>query len=195
MSPPAQGRWATSPRWASDPKPARGATVPPPAFAKSLPWRADSGRLALCLVVEPADSRSKKENGTDMSKIYLVDDDRDIVEAISMVLETEGFEVKAQNDDEDVAKRVAEYGADLVILDVMFPEDESAGFRMARELRHSGETKDIPILMLSAINEKGHYAGTFSNRDRDDTFLPVDAFVEKPIQPASLVAQVKDLLK
>ncbi|MBM4148709.1 MAG: response regulator transcription factor [Lentisphaerae bacterium] len=130
-----------------------------------------------------------------MSKIYVIDDDRDIVESITMVLESEGHVVAGQNDDEDVAKRVSKFGADLVLLDVMFPEDESAGFRMARELRHSGATKEIPILMLSAINAKGYYAGTFSNRDRDDTYLPVDEFVEKPIQPAALLKKVNALLK
>lgn len=129
-----------------------------------------------------------------MSKIYVVDDDRDIVESITMVLESEGYEVASQYDDEDVAKRAARFGADLVVLDVMFPEDESAGFKMARELRRNEATKELPVLMLSAINEKGYYAGTFSNRDRDDTYLPVNEFVEKPIQPKDLVAKVKALL-
>jgi CheY-like chemotaxis protein len=130
-----------------------------------------------------------------MSKIYVVDDDRDIVESITMVLESEGHEVASQFDDVDVGKRTAKFGADLVLLDVMFPEDESAGFKMARTLRHNQATKDIPILMLSAINAKGYYAGTFSNRDRDDSYLPVNEFVEKPIQPADLIKKVNALLK
>ncbi len=130
-----------------------------------------------------------------MSKIYIVDDDRDIVESLTIVLESKGHKVQAQFDDVDVCKRAAKFGADLILLDVMFPEDESAGFKMARALRHDKATKDIPILLLSAINEKGYYAGTFSNRDRDDMFLPVNEFVEKPIQAADLIKKVDALLK
>ena len=130
-----------------------------------------------------------------MSRIYVVDDDRDIVESITMVLESEGHKVAAQFDDVDVCKRAEKFNADLVLLDVMFPEDESAGFKMARALRHNQATRDLPILMLSAINEKGYYAGTFSNRDRDDSYLPVNEFVEKPIQPADLIKKVNALLK
>ncbi len=129
-----------------------------------------------------------------MSRIYVVDDDRDIVESITTVLESAGHEVACQYDDTDVVKRTAAFAPDLVLLDVIFPEDDSAGFKMARALRHNEATRSVPILMLSAINAKGDYAYSFSNRDRDNTYLPVDEFVEKPIQPADLIQKVKDLL-
>ena len=129
-----------------------------------------------------------------MKKIYIVDDDRDIVESISMVLQGEGYETAAQYDDNDLVDNVKAYSPDLVILDVMFPEDESAGFRMARELRGEAAFAKIPILMLSAINERGLYPGKFSDHDRDDSYLPVDAFVEKPISPDALLAKLTEML-
>ena len=129
-----------------------------------------------------------------MKRIYIVDDDRDIVESISMVLQGEGYETAAQYDEISLLANVKSFGADLIILDVMFPEDESAGFRMARELREDSQLRDTPILMLSAINERGLYPGRFSDHDRDDAFLPVDAFVEKPISPNNLVAKVAAML-
>lgn len=130
-----------------------------------------------------------------MQNIYIVDDDRDIVEALTIVLESANYKISCQYHQENVVKNSIKSGADLIILDVMFPEDQNAGFKMARDLKNNKETQDIPILMLSAINEKGLYAGTFSNKDRDDSFLPVQEFIEKPVDPKSLLEKVSSLLK
>jgi len=129
-----------------------------------------------------------------MSKIYIIDDDRDIVDAMTMVLESEDHEIAFQNDEDDVIGNVSDFGADLIILDVIFPENDGAGFEIARKLKHDEKTKNIPIAMLSAVNEKGQYSGTFSNADKDDVYLPVDEFVEKPLVPADLVKLVNKLL-
>lgn len=128
-----------------------------------------------------------------MKRVYVVDDDKDIVESISIVLESDGYEVGAQHDDKNVVANVTEFGADLVILDVMFPEDPGAGFELARALKSDERTSRVPILMLSAINETGIYVGSFSNRDRDSSWLPVQDFVEKPISPKALLAKVESL--
>ena len=63
-----------------------------------------------------------------MKKIYIIDDDRDIVESMSMVLKANGYEVSAQYNDENVVENVLKYNPDLIILDVMFPENNSIGF-------------------------------------------------------------------
>ena len=129
-----------------------------------------------------------------MSKIYIIDDDRDIVDALTMVLESEDHEVASQYEEEDAVQNVSDFGADLIILDVIFPENDGAGFEIARKLKHDEKTKNIPIAMLSAVNEKGQYSGTFSNADKDDVYLPVDEFVEKPLVPAELIKLVNKLL-
>jgi len=129
-----------------------------------------------------------------MKKIYIVDDDRNIVESLSIVLKGEGYEVASQYDEKNVVENILEFGANLIILDVMFPENEGAGFEMARQIKDNEKATALPILMLSAVNEKGIYAGTFSNKDRDDSWLPVQEFVEKPINPQDLIAKVKKLL-
>ena len=129
-----------------------------------------------------------------MSKIYIIDDDRDIVDAMTMILESEDHEIAFQNDEDDVIRNVIDFGADLIILDVIFPENDGAGFEIARKLKHDEKTKNIPIAMLSAVNEKGQYSGTFSNADKDDVYLPVDEFVEKPLVPADLVKLVNKLI-
>jgi len=129
-----------------------------------------------------------------MSKIYIVDDDKDIIDALTMVLESDNHSVGFQTNPENVVENILEFNADLIILDVIFPEEDDAGFKIARLLRHEEKTKNIPLLMLSAVNEKGQYSGTFSNRDRDEMYLPVDQFIEKPVAPGKLRSIVKEML-
>ncbi len=127
-------------------------------------------------------------------RIYVIDDDRDIVESMSIVLSRNNYEVKAQYDDERVEENVKAFRPDLIILDVMFPENSSAGFEIARALKRDDETRAITVLMLSAINERGIYVGRFSDRDRDESFLPVNMFLEKPLKPAVLLERVGALI-
>jgi DNA-binding response OmpR family regulator len=130
-----------------------------------------------------------------MRKIYIIDDDRDIVESISIVLKSNGYEVSAQNDDENVVENVLKYNPDLIILDVMFPENSSAGFNIARELKRDVKSENIPIIMLSAINERGSNAGRFSNEDADKDWLPITMYLDKPVQPGELLEKVKSILE
>jgi CheY-like chemotaxis protein len=127
-------------------------------------------------------------------KIYIIDDDRDVVESMSIVLKKNNYDVSAQYDDQKVEANVKGVKPDLIILDVMFPEDASAGFGIARKLKNDEQLKAIPILMMSAINERGIYVGKFSNKDIDESFLPVNMFLEKPVKPAQLLERVAQLI-
>jgi DNA-binding response OmpR family regulator len=126
-----------------------------------------------------------------VKRVYVIDDEQSIVESVSMILESKGYQVGSQNDDKDVVDNVVAFGADLVIVDVMFPEDTGAGFAMARALKADERTSTLPVLMLTAVNEAGIYVGTFSNKDRDDSWLPVQEFVDKPVDPGTLLAKVE----
>jgi len=128
-----------------------------------------------------------------VKRVYVIDDEQSIVESVSMVLESKGYEVGAQNDDKDVVDNVVAFAADLVIIDVMLPEDSGAGFKMARALKADERTAALPLLMLTAVNEAGIYVGRFSNKDRDEAWLPVQEFVEKPVDPEVLLAKVEAL--
>jgi len=128
-----------------------------------------------------------------VKRVYVIDDEPSIVESVALVLEGNGYVVGSQNDDKDVVDNVVEFGADLVILDVMLPEDTAAGFKMARALQADERTKALPRLMFTAVNESGIYVGKFTNKDLDETWLPVQEFVEKPIVPEVFLAKVKAL--
>ena len=87
-------------------------------------------------------------------------------------------------------ERLEERRPDAVILDVMFPENPSAGFEVARALRKRSE--NVPILMLTAVNQQ--FPLGFSNKDIDQTWLPVTIFLEKPVEFPVLQAKINELL-
>ena len=109
------------------------------------------------------------------------------------VLRQEGHDVQIELDTDDAMKKIEAKPPDLLILDVMFPEDASAGFELARTIRHKNEKlKDIPILMLTAINAK--FPLGFGAQDIDDSWLPANIFLEKPVDFGVLKTKVAQLL-
>lgn len=128
-----------------------------------------------------------------MAYLLIVDDDEDFATAIATMLQTKGHEVKIELDIKNAEKSIIEKRPDLIILDVMFPENSTAGFTFARTLRHYSEKlNNIPILMLTAVNEK--FPLGFSSRDIDDYWLPVEEFIEKPVDFSVLLKKVSMML-
>jgi len=127
-----------------------------------------------------------------MAYLLIVDDDEDFASTTATVLRKEGHEVQIELDTDDAAKSMENKLPDLVVLDVMFPEDASAGFEFARFMRHQERLKSIPILMLTAINTK--FPLGFGSKDIDDRWLPVTDFLEKPVDFDVLLHKVAQLL-
>lgn len=128
-----------------------------------------------------------------MKKIYMVDDDVDLVASTKMALEAAGYKVEYQHDDEDLVDNIRAFNPDAILLDVMFPGDDGAGFKMARSIRHHDDIKLKPVIMLSGVNSEGNFPGKFSDRDIDDEYLPITAFVDKPVDPKLLIAKIESL--
>jgi DNA-binding response OmpR family regulator len=122
-----------------------------------------------------------------MPKILVVDDDPDVVEAVTAFLERAGHVVKGALSRREGMAKIAVEKPDLIILDVMMEEPDD-GFAMAQELRRDGFTK--PILMLTSIARV-----TGLSYGVDASTVPVDDFVEKPVTPAALLQKVAALLK
>jgi CheY-like chemotaxis protein len=128
-----------------------------------------------------------------MAYLLIVDDDEDFANTAAIVLRKEGHDVQIELDTDDAVKSMENKLPDLVILDVMFPEDASAGFELARLMRQESEKfRDIPILMLTAINTK--FPLGFGPKDIDSQWLPVTDFLEKPVEFEVLLRRVSKLL-
>ena len=128
-----------------------------------------------------------------MPYLLIVDDDEDFASTIAIVLRKEGYDVQVELDIDSAVKSMESKPPDLAILDVMFPEDASAGFELARTMRHeSGKLKNIPILMLTAINTK--FPLGFGSKDIDEDWMPITEFMEKPVDFDVLREKVAKLL-
>ncbi len=126
--------------------------------------------------------------------ILLVDDDADVRLSLRLPLEAAGYEVKeATNPTEGLASMKKEK-PDLLILDVMM-DSATAGFQFALDLKSEDPKselkafKDIPIIMLTAIHDT-----TSLRFSPDQDYLPVEVFLEKPVEPDVLLATVKKQL-
>ncbi len=120
-------------------------------------------------------------------KIMIIDDDIDLVEVMRITLESAGFEVIDAQDSLKGLSILKTEQPDLLILDVMM-NTQDEGFQLAYQLRASEATKDIPILMITAVGSQTGYAFDSS---KDESFLPVDEFIEKPVNPDALIDAVK----
>ncbi|TFG65163.1 MAG: response regulator [Spirochaetales bacterium] len=128
-----------------------------------------------------------------MYKIMVIDDDAEVIENITMILKGEDISVEARETTQGAVEELKAVKPDLLILDVMFPESPAGGFDLAREIRETKELKDLPIILLTAINQE--LPMDFSSKDIDDEWMPVQKLMEKPVHLAELREAVKELLK
>jgi CheY-like chemotaxis protein len=127
-------------------------------------------------------------------RILLVDDDPDIRLATRLPLESAGYQVSEAVNFSDGQAAVKKVKPDLVVLDVMM-DTTTAGFQFALDLHNPGpdsefkEFKDTPIIMLTAI-----HSTTPMRFSPDADYLPVQVFLEKPVDPDVLLKTVRNLL-
>lgn len=121
-----------------------------------------------------------------MARILIVDDDVDIIEASKVMLEIDGHEILAAYNRADGLSVALEQKPDLMILDVMMDEPDD-GFALAQAIR--GRGIKTPIIMLTSVSRvSGYQFGA------DDELLPVEAFLQKPVDPSLLQQKVRELL-
>ena len=120
-------------------------------------------------------------------KIMIIDDDIDLVEAMRITLETDDYEVIDAQEGKKGLEILKKEKPDLLILDVMMGTLDE-GFHIAYQIRNDEKIKDIPILMITAV---GAQTGFEFDMQRDQDFLPVNEFIEKPVNPQVLLDTVK----
>jgi len=144
-------------------------------------------------------------------KVLVVDDDKNAVKFMSVMLDENGYEPIVAYDGREGLQKIEENDIDLIVLDVMMPK--KTGFVLFKELKRKDEYKDIPILMLTAV------AASLMELDaqEDDTFerpydslreslrktieemrergdVRPDMFVDKPVDPDSFLKKVRELI-
>jgi CheY-like chemotaxis protein len=126
----------------------------------------------------------------EMATILIIDDDPDIVLAARTVLESAGYRVNEASNSQRGLESMQARRPDLIILDVMMDTD-TEGFEFARKINDAvsgdplAEFKDIPILMLTSV-----VSTTPTNLEPDIDDLPVEMFVDKPIDMQDLLGKV-----
>ncbi|MCU9839342.1 MULTISPECIES: response regulator transcription factor [Ruegeria] len=116
-------------------------------------------------------------------RVLLIEDEPNIAEAIRFLLTRDGWHVETHADGADAVEKIAGASADLIILDVMLPG--KSGMDILRELRDRDDTRDLPVLMLTARGQ---------SRDRDMAEKAgVSRFMTKPFSNAEVLTAVRDL--
>jgi CheY-like chemotaxis protein len=132
---------------------------------------------------------NKKECGKMKPYILIVDDDPDILEGITAILETQDYRLTTARDGLECMQKIREEPPDLVILDMLMPRMD--GFAVIKELRADPEYSGLPIIVLTTVIEDAAY-----RRYELETGLSMDVadFIEKPAPPAELLRRVSAIV-
>ncbi len=118
-------------------------------------------------------------------KVFAVDDEEDILELLKFNLSREGFQVFCAGSGKQAVHLVRSEYPDLIILDLMLPDMD--GLEITRRLKNDPDTRNIPIVMLTA---KGEEADIVTGLE-----LGADDYITKPFSPRVLIARVRAVLR
>jgi DNA-binding response OmpR family regulator len=120
-----------------------------------------------------------------MTRVLVVEDDRDIAELVERYLQKAGFSTEVLASGRDALKAMADRPPDLLILDLMLPHVD--GLEICRAARNDARTAAIPIIMLTARAEESERIVGLE--------IGADDYIAKPFSPNELVARVRALLR
>jgi DNA-binding response OmpR family regulator len=115
-------------------------------------------------------------------KILVVDDDQDILEPLSLLLEEEGYNVKLLSDGKETYKQVDMFKPNLILLDVLLSGAD--GRIICRKLKDNKATNPIPVIMMSAN----------PNAEKNSESFGADKFIPKPFEADTLLRLIKEYI-
>ncbi len=124
------------------------------------------------------------------TKILLVDDDKDFVEATRLVLESKPYEVIVAYDGDEALAKARQEKPELIILDIIMPVKD--GFTAAEQLKKDPELSKIPVIMLTSFAQR---VGETSLSVSQGLTLDTEDYVDKPVAPEELLRRVERLLQ
>ena len=129
------------------------------------------------------------------AKILVIDDDPDFLDTTGLLLKSRGYDVVTAAGPEEGRRALESARPDLVVLDIMMPEGIE-GFQWVSELRHhpDEQLRAVPVIVSSSIHKSTSFH--FDKGDADETgdYLPVQAFLDKPIDPDRLFFKIESIL-
>ncbi|MCC6239212.1 MAG: response regulator [Phycisphaerales bacterium] len=128
---------------------------------------------------------SPTDNALPPSTVLIVDDNAQNVELLQAFLESLPVRIITASDGVEALEQVAHHNPDLILLDIMMPK--MSGFQVCRKLKADPATRDIQILMVTALNELGDI--------EQASECGTDDFVSKPVNKFELLTRVKSLLR
>ena len=123
--------------------------------------------------------------GREQFKILVVDDLLENLRLLANLLRTEGYDIRQAPDGTMALSNVPRFEPDLILLDIMMPDID--GYEVCKQLKASEQSKDIPIIFLSALDLTFDKVKAFEVGAAD--------FIPKPFHPAEVLARVKNQLK
>lgn len=125
-------------------------------------------------------------------KVLVVDDDPDILDVVTMILESQDYEVVVARDGMECFDKLGAERPDLMILDLLMPRMD--GFAVYKELQDPkwSEYQDMPILVLTSVREEASRRRYELETSQE---LGVDDYLEKPLSPQILLGSVRRLLE
>lgn len=127
--------------------------------------------------------RQKTNSGP--SKILIADDNLQNCELLDAYLSDDGYEISMAYDGQETLDRVSQWQPDLVLLDIMMPR--LSGYEVCQQLKQDDVTRDIPILIITALNEQGDIEKAVA--------AGCDDFLTKPVNRLELKTRVRSLLR
>jgi two-component system, OmpR family, alkaline phosphatase synthesis response regulator PhoP len=122
---------------------------------------------------------------TQISRVLIADDNLQNCELLDAYLADEPYEIAMAYDGQETLAKVAEFQPDLILLDIMMPK--LSGYEVCQRLRKDPATRDIPVLMVTALNEMGDIEKAVQ--------AGADDFLTKPVNRLELLTRVKSLLR
>jgi two-component system alkaline phosphatase synthesis response regulator PhoP len=122
-------------------------------------------------------------------RILIVDDDPDLVNAVTMILKSKKYEVAAAYDGNEGLAKAKTENPDLIVLDVMMPGKD--GYTVCKELKADTTLGKIPVLLLTAV---ASHVPTTRYTQQMGMETEADDYLDKPVEPEVLVKRIETLL-
>lgn len=126
-------------------------------------------------------------------KILIVDDDPDFVESTKIILEANGYNVHTAGNEKSALTLLDKEKPDIILLDVMM-DSKSEGVFFSKRLKSDKILRSIPILMITAVNQDAEMRRFHLDPKTDGEYLPVDGFLEKPVEPEDILREIAKLI-